>query len=64
MLRIKIGIIEMIILFVLFMLLACMGVSMKGILIAYFVLLGVTIFLTLCLLMYKKRQRRNKDAQQ
>ncbi len=57
----KIGIIEMIVLFVLFMFLAYMGVSMKGILIVYFILLGITSLLTLCLFK-KKRQRRNEDA--
>ena len=57
----KIGIIEMIVLCVLFMFLAYMGVSMKGILIVYFILLGITSLLTLCLFK-KKRQRRNEDA--
>ena len=54
---IKLGIIEMVILFVLFMLLAYIGVSMKGILIVYFILLGVTGLLSFILCKSKKKQR-------
>ena len=60
---IKIGIIEMVVLFVLFMMLAYIGVSMKGILIFYFILLGVTGLLSFILCKSKKKQKEEKHAQ-
>lgn len=59
---IKIGIIEMVALFVLFMILAYIGVSMKGILIVYFILLGVTGLLSFILCKSKKKQKEEKHA--
>lgn len=60
---IKIGIIEIVILFVLFMTLAYIGVSMKGILMVYFILLGVTGLLSFILCKSKKKQKEEKHAQ-
>lgn len=60
---IKIGIIEIVALFVLFMILAYIGVSMKGILIVYFILLGVTALLSFILCKSKKKQKEEKHAQ-
>lgn len=60
---IKIGIIEIVALFVLFMILAYIGVSMKGILIVYFILLVVTGLLSFILCKSKKKQKEEKHAQ-
>ncbi len=57
---IKIGIIETVILFVLFMLLAYIGVSMAGILIVYFILLGVTGVLSFISCKNKKKHKGEK----
>ena len=57
---IKIGIIETVILFVLFMLLAYIGVSMAGILIVYFILLGVTGVLSFISCKNKKKYKGEK----
>ena len=58
----KLGIIMFAAIMFLFCILVYIGVSMKGILIVYFALLGIASLLTLCLFMSKKkRQRGRKD---
>lgn len=62
---IKLGIIMFAAIMFLFCALVYMGVSLKGVLIVYFVLLGSTSLLAFCLLKNKKnRQKGDNDAQQ
>lgn len=54
---IKIGIIVTVTLFVLFMFLAYIGTGLKGILVAYFVLLGITSLSAFCLFKAKRNRK-------
>lgn len=55
---VKLGITIFAVIMFLFCILIYVGVSMKGILIVYFALLGIVSLLTLCLFMSKKKRQR------
>lgn len=57
---VKLGITIFAVIMFLFCILIYVGVSMKGILIVYFALLGIVSLLTLCLFMSKKKRQRGR----
>ncbi len=58
---IKLGMIMFVIIIFLFYILAYMGVGLKGILIAYFSLLGITSFFLVCLLKSKATPKERDE---